>query len=94
MKTSLFKNTIVLFTILLIAVTASSHTLEQQDSIQDDIIQMLDGQKLGEVVVKGSVPTYKQTNEGLQINVGGTALATVGTADDVSQSTLTRCHSA
>ena len=83
MKISLFKNTIVLFTILLIAVTASSHTLEQQDSIQDDIIQMLDGQKLGEVVVKGSVPTYKQTNEGLQINVGGTVLATVGTADDV-----------
>lgn len=38
---------------------------------------------LGDVVVKGSVPQYRMTGEGLQTNVAGTVLEKLGTADDV-----------
>lgn len=40
-------------------------------------------QMLNEVVVKGSVPQYRMTGEGLLTNVAGTMLEKLGTADDV-----------
>lgn len=38
---------------------------------------------LGDVVVKGSVPQYRMTGEGLETYVSGTVLEKLGTADDV-----------
>ena len=40
---------------------------------------------LGEVVVKGTRPTFKLTTEGLKTDVDGTLLSRVGTANDVLQ---------
>lgn len=40
---------------------------------------------LGEVVVKGTRPTFKLTTEGLRTDVDGTLLSRVGTANDVLQ---------
>ena len=47
-------------------------------------IQMLpDEQTLGEVVVKGHVPSYRMTTEGIQTNVENTVLSKLGTGEDV-----------
>ncbi|MBP3850778.1 MAG: outer membrane beta-barrel protein [Prevotella sp.] len=47
-------------------------------------IQMLpDNQTLGEVVVKGHVPSYRMTTEGIQTNVENTVLSKLGTGEDV-----------
>ncbi len=40
---------------------------------------------LGEVVVKGTRPTFKVTTEGIKTDVDGTLLSRVGTANDVLQ---------
>lgn len=40
---------------------------------------------LGEVVVKGTRPTFKITTEGIKTDVDGTLLSKVGTANDVLQ---------
>lgn len=54
----------------------------QQGNVGD--IQMQpDNQMLGEVVVKGNVPAYRQTAEGIQTNVANSILSKLGTADDV-----------
>ena len=42
-----------------------------------------DAQMLGEVVVAGHLPKTKLTGEGLQMNVEGSVLANVGSAEDV-----------
>ena len=76
-------------TLLLVGmfVTVSAEEVETSvaspDSVQTAIVKMLEGQQLGEVVVKGTVPTYKLTGDGVQINVQGTPLNSVGTAEDV-----------
>ena len=56
---------------------------EPVDSLQLSIERVLKEQQLGEIVVNGNVPIYKLTHEGVRINVSGTALSQVGTADDV-----------
>lgn len=49
-----------------------------------ETIQLKDeSTSLGEVVVKGHLPQYKMTGEGLLTNVEGTILSKAGTADDV-----------
>lgn len=42
-----------------------------------------DNTVLGEVVIKGHLPQYKTTSEGLLTNIEGTVLSKAGTADDV-----------
>lgn len=54
----------------------------RQDNV-GDILMQPDNQMLSEVVVKGSVPAYRQTEEGIQANVANTILSKIGTADDV-----------
>lgn len=48
-----------------------------------DISMFVDENLLGEVVVKGNIPTHRLTSEGLQTNVYGTLLGKLGTANDV-----------
>ncbi len=48
-----------------------------------DILMQLDHQMLGEVVVKGNVPAYRQTSEGILVNVTNSIFSKLGTADDV-----------
>lgn len=47
------------------------------------IVMHEDTNLLGEIVVKGNRPSYKLTAEGLQMNVQGTVLSKMGTAEDV-----------
>ena len=48
-----------------------------------DIQMRPDNQTLGEVVVKGHVPSYRMTTEGIQTNVENTVLSKLGTGEDV-----------
>lgn len=48
-----------------------------------DIRMQPDNQTLGEVVVKGHVPSYRMTTEGIQTNVENTVLTKLGTGEDV-----------
>ncbi|WP_278984687.1 carboxypeptidase-like regulatory domain-containing protein [Segatella bryantii] len=48
-----------------------------------DIQLLPDSQTLGEVVVKGHVPSYRMTTEGIQTNVENTVLSKLGTGEDV-----------
>lgn len=42
-----------------------------------------DSKVLKDVVIKGNLPRYKSTSEGVQANVEGTVLCKMGTAEDV-----------
>ena len=45
--------------------------------------QGMDSLVIGEVVVKGTIPSYKQTSEGMTMKVENTLLSKLGTAEDV-----------
>lgn len=48
-----------------------------------DIRMQADNQVIGEVVVRGAIPSYKMTAEGITTNVENTLLSKLGTAEDV-----------
>ena len=70
----------------LLKVSSVGYVIRYIDARQGNLgdIQMQpDEQTLGEVVVKGNIPVYRQTAEGIQTNVANTILSKLGTADDV-----------
>lgn len=70
----------------LLKVTSVGYVTRYVDIQQSNIgnIKLLpDTKNLNEVVVKGHVPPYKMTAEGLQTNVENTVLSKLGTGEDV-----------
>lgn len=61
----------------------STKSIDCQGNDVGDISMSIDGNILGEVVVKGNMPSHRLTVEGLQTNVAGTLLSKLGTANDV-----------
>ena len=72
----------------LLKVSSVGYIIRYIDARQGNIgdIQMQpDTQMLGEVVVKGQIPTHKMTTEGVLTTVENTLLSKAGTANDVLQ---------
>ena len=72
----------------LLKVSSVGYIIRYLDARQGNVgdIQMQpDTQTLGEVVVKGQMPTHKMTTEGVMTTVENTLLSKAGTANDVLQ---------
>ncbi|MBM6993636.1 MAG: outer membrane beta-barrel protein [Prevotella sp.] len=57
--------------------------IQARQSNLGDIQMQCDNQMLSEIVVKGRIPSYRMTPEGIQTNVENTVLSKLGTGEDV-----------
>lgn len=60
-----------------------TNVVRESNALTSPVVMTEETNKLDEVVIKGRLPKYKQTDDGLRTNVSGTTLSQAGTANDV-----------